>query len=163
MKTQEFITKLKENKGKSLLFEYTKGKFADTNYHLTEIKNVSFSTVDCGGSTNNWKETHFQLWESPNEIGKKEYMTVNKVIDIIERVDGINPLWQDTEIKIEFGNETFHTSILDVSGFENNTKNNQLIVQLYSGKTGCKASDVCGVEDKTESTCCSSTTESSCC
>jgi len=164
MKTQEFITKLKENKGANLLFEYSKGKIAGTNYHLTEVKNVTFETVDCGGNTNNWKETHLQLWESPNEIGKENYLTVDKVIDIIERVNDINPLWLDTEVKVEFGNEIFHTSILDISGFVN--KNKQFIVQLFSTKTGCKAPSTCGVEieeEKEETACCAPTTGSGCC
>lgn len=161
MKTQEFITKLKENKGATLLFEYSKGKVAGTNYHLTEVKNVTFETVDCGGNMNNWKETHLQLWESPNEIGKEDYMTVDKVIAIIERVNGINPLWLDTEVKVEFGNDTFHTSILDISGFEN--KNNQLVIQLFSVKTGCKSPSACSVESEEESACCAPTTDSGCC
>ncbi len=164
MKVQEFITKLNENKGASLLFEYIKGNFAGRNYHLTEIKNVTFKTVDCGGNTNNWKETHLQLWESPNEIDKEEYMTVDKVIAIIEKVHRINPLWLDTDVKIEFGNENFPTSILDIASLKSTS--NQLIVQLTGVKTGCKASDVCGVkieETKSESTCCSPTSGSGCC
>lgn len=162
MKVQEFIAKLKEHKGASLLFEYTKGAYAGTNYHLTEIKNVTFETVDCGGNINNWKETHLQLWESPNEIGKEEYMTVDKVIAIIKRVDSINPLWLDTDVKVEFGNEDFPTAMLDIASFKN--KNEQLIVQLFSIKTGCKAPDACVVEIEeaaSSSSCCDS--DSSCC
>ena len=164
MKTKEFLNKLNQNKNKALLFEFAKDKYAGTNYHLTEVKNVHFSTVDCGGNPNDWKETHLQLWESPNEIGKEDYMTVDKVISILERVDGINPLWQETEIKIEFGNEEFHTSIMNIADFD--IKDNQLIVKLFSEKTLCKApsGDVCcdtEEEEKQEnSACCEGT---SCC
>ncbi len=167
MKTKEFINKLNENKNKALLFEFAKDKYAGTNYHLTEIKNVHFNSVDCGGNTNNWKETHLQLWESPSEIGKKEYLTVDKVLSIIEKVDSINPLWQETDLKVEFGNEEFHTSIMNVSDFEINET--QLIVKLYSEKTLCKAPDVCGTDQEScceteeiieETSCCS---DSGCC
>jgi hypothetical protein len=160
MKTNEFILKLRAHLGKALLFEYSEGKYAETNYHLTEVKNVTFETVDCGGKKNQWKETQLQLWESPSEQGKTDYMTVDKVISILERVDGINPLWLDTDIKVEFGNEQFHTSILDIMDFS--SSDDKLIVKLFTVKTGCKANDVCGevVEEKSTS-CCG--TVSNCC
>lgn len=162
MKTKEFISKLSENKNKALLFEYTKDKYVGTNYHLTEIKNVQFNSVDCGGNSNSWKETHLQLWESPSEIGKENYMTVDKIIQIIERVDHINPLWQETAIKVEYGNDEFHTSIMNIAELE--IKKNQLIVKLFSEKTLCKAPSTCGVKEDS----CSETEEaevaiSSCC
>ncbi len=163
MKTKEFIQKLKENKNKALLFEYVENQITDTNYHLTEVKNVTFESVDCGGNINNWKETHLQLWESPSEKGKENYMTVAKVLAILERVDSINPLWLDTDVKVEFGNDNFHTSILDISDFK--ILNEQLIVKLFSGKTGCKAPETCipeSLKEVVENTdCCGST--SSCC
>ena len=43
MKTKNFISQLVNNPGKELLFEYTNGKFAGANYHLTEVKNVFFA------------------------------------------------------------------------------------------------------------------------
>ncbi len=160
MNVKEILTILKDNRNKVLLFEYAANKIAGTNYHLTEIKNVAFETVDCGGNTNDWKETHFQLWESPKEIGEEDYMTVDKVIDIIERVHSIRPLWLETEVKVEFGNEDFHTSILSIADTDSQT--DKLIVRLHTIETGCKAPDICGVpEELEEESCCSDTT--SCC
>jgi len=158
MKVKEIVSILKENRNKALLFEYAENKVAGTNYHLTEVKNVTFETVDCGGNTNDWQETHFQLWESPKEIGKSDYMTVDKVLDILDRVNGIRLLWLDTEVKVEFGNEDFHTSILSI---ENTiSESDRLIVKLFTTETGCKASDVCGVPEVEEDVCCSG---SGCC
>jgi len=159
MKTKEFISILKENKNKALLFEYAENQFAGTNYHLTEVKNVTFETVDCGGNTNDWKETHIQVWESPSEVGKEYYLTVDKAMAILERVDSINSLWLETEVKVEFGNTDFHTSILSVS--ETVSESNKLIVKLFANETGCKAPNICGVpETKEEEACCSG---SGCC
>ncbi len=160
MKTEELLSILKENRNKELLFEYSKGKHADTNYHLTEVKNVTFESVDCGGVSNNWKETHLQLWESPNEIGKEDYMTVDKVIDILERVNGINPLWLETEVKVEFGNADFHTSVMSIEG--TNSESNRMTVKLFTDATGCKAAELCGVPEEEKATveeeaCCSGT------
>ncbi len=163
MKTEELLSILKENRNKELLFEYSKDKHAGTNYHLTEVKNVAFESVDCGGVSNNWKETHLQLWESPNEIGKAEYMTVDKVIDILERVNDIKPLWLDTDVKVEFGNADFHTSVMSIEG--TSLESGRLTVKLFTDVTGCKAPELCGVpEDEKanveEEACCSGT---SCC
>ncbi len=64
MKVKEFVKVLEQHKGKELLFSYDQDQFVGANYHLTEVKNVQFDTTDCGGKTNFWEETHFQLWES---------------------------------------------------------------------------------------------------
>lgn len=152
MKAQEFFNTLKENSGRALLFEYEKNKFAGTNYHLTEVKNVTFETVDCGGKVNDWKETHIQLWESPTEVGKEYYITTDKALAILERVNGIRPLWLDTEVKVEFGNAEFHTSVLSIDGIESD--DNKMIVKLFANKTQCKAQETCGIlveESVTES------------
>lgn len=166
MIVNEFIKILEENLEKELLFEYDTNKFAGTNYHLTEVKNVAFNTVDCGGNPNQWKETHLQLWESPNEIGKEDYLTVDKALSILNKVNGIQALWLDTELKVEFGNENIATSVMKIDSVK--LKNTRIIVQLFTEKTLCKSPGVCNVEinsskpeKETESTCCS--TNTSCC
>src|SRR5210317_916559 len=118
MKVAEFIEVLEQNKNKELLFSYAKDKLVGANYHLTEVKNVQFDTTDCGGKTNFWEETHFQLWESPSELGKRSYMTTDKITSIIKRVDGIKPLKKETELKLEYGNESFSTSVMPVRNIE---------------------------------------------
>ena len=164
MKVQEFIDLLKANQGKALLFEYSDAKFAGTNYHLTEVKNVTFETVDCGGNTNAWQETHIQLWESPIELGKKEYISTDKALSIINRVDKIKPLHLKTEAKIEFGNDSFHTAIMSIEDVK--IDNDKCIIKLFANKTECKALDTCGQlqestsEGKKEEVCCSG---SGCC
>ncbi len=65
MKTHEFLSLLKGNKNKNLLFEYKTGSLIGANYHITEVKNVTVDAVDCGAGTDFWKETIIQLWESP--------------------------------------------------------------------------------------------------
>ena len=148
MKTKELISLLENNPGKELLFEYTNGKFAGANYHLTEVKNVFFDTVDCGGKSDNWKETHLQLWESPKEIGKTNFMTVDKILSILKRVNDIKPLKMAAPVKIEYGNNDFPTSVMDIDHVVIQTDN--LIVKLFSQATLCKANDVCGTTQKEE-------------
>lgn len=135
MKTNEFLNLLRENADKELVFEYQSDKFVDANYHLTEIKNVSFETVDCGGKPNNWKETQIQLWESSTD--SREYLRTDKALSIFEKVNKINPLWLETELKVEFGNGDFHTSVMKIGGYKKG--DSRLNIQLFEEKTLCKA------------------------
>lgn len=153
MKVSQFIEILEQQKNKELLFAYAKDQYVGANYHLTEVKNVQFDTTDCGGKTNFWEETHLQLWESPSELGKRDYMTTDKILSILRRVDGIKPLKPKTELKLEYGNESFATSVMPVSDIE--FQESRLIVSLYAEITQCKANDVCGfttVDKDAEST-----------
>lgn len=155
MKTKNFLETLKNNLTKELLFEYSPDTFVGANYHITEIKTLSIESVDCGGLENSWAETIVQLWESPLEVGKRTFMKVSKAIEIVDKVNGIKPLFLDTEIKIEYGNKSFHTANLVVESIVENEKS--VIVKLHSDSTQCKASDNCCTpikSEKVKSKCC---------
>jgi len=160
MKVSEFIKVLEEQKNKELLFSYAKDKLVGANYHLTEVKNVQFDTTDCGGKTNFWEETHFQLWESPTELGKRDYMTTDKILAILNRVDSIKTIKKDTDLKMEYGNDVFATSVMPVDRIEFDEK--RVYVNLFSEATRCKANDVCNIplEQEEKEACC---TTSNCC
>lgn len=159
MQVKEFIKVLEANKGKELLFTYAPDQFVGGNYHLTEVKNVKFDTTDCGGKTNYWEETHFQLWESPKELGKRTYMTTDKISSILRRVDGIKPIMPETELKIEYGNMNFPTSVMPVDKIDEDER--RVYVSLFAEATRCKANDVCeltaqgSVAEKEVAACCS--------
>lgn len=146
MKTQEFFKVLDEHKEKSLLFEYAPNLFVGANYHITEVKHITVDSVDCGAQTDAWKETIIQLWESPNELDKTEYMTVYKALAILKKVGTMKPYTLDSELKLEYSNATFHTAQLFVNDFE--IQRDHLIVKLAIEKTDCKAKDLCGVPEK---------------
>ncbi len=158
MTTGDFIELLADNLNKELLFEYQPNQFARTNYHLTEIKKVHFDTVDCGGNPNEWHETQIQIWENPNEKSKTNFMTTTKILTIFKQVDSIKLLNFDTELKVEFGNENFHTAVMKIKAIIETER--QLIVQLFEEKTLCKAPSISS-EKKKESSCCN--TSSGCC
>ena len=143
MKVSEFIKVLEENKNKELLFAYTQDKLVGANYHLTEVKNVQFDTTDCGGKTNFWEETHFQLWENPTELGKRTYMITDKILSILKRVDAIKPLKSGTDVKFEYGNEDFTTAVMPINDIE--FRESSVLVSLFAETTQCKANDVCGI------------------
>ncbi|MFK7812689.1 MAG: DUF6428 family protein [Maribacter sp.] len=143
MKTNEFLSLLKEHTNKSLLFEYKPGLLVGANYHITEIKNITVDSVDCGAKTDFWKETIIQLWESPSEKDKRKYMSAKKALDILNLVDSIKTMEKEVEVKFEYSNSDFHTAQLFVNSFEIN--GDQLIMKLAVEQTDCKAKDECGV------------------
>jgi hypothetical protein len=162
MTTQEFLTVLAEHQNKSLLFEYAPNLLVGANYHITEVKHLTIDSVDCGAQTDAWKETIIQLWESPNELGKTEYMTAYKALAILKKVGTMKSYILDSEVKFEYSNANFHTAQLFVNDYE--IRNNNLLIKLAVQKTDCKAKELCGVpEIETAATQSSCTPGSGCC
>lgn len=146
MKTAEFLALLQQHQDKSLLFEYAPNQLVGANYHITEVKNITIDSVDCGAGTDFWKETIVQLWESPKEIGKMDYMSTYKALGILNKVNKIKPMVSDAEIKFEYSNTHFHTAQLFVHDYGLDEKS--LIMKLSVEKTDCKAKETCGVVEK---------------
>ena len=162
MKTIEFLDLLKANQNKDLRFEYIPQHFVGANYHITEVKNITVDAVDCGAGTDFWKETVVQLWESPKEKDKAEFMSVYKALGILNKVNRIKPMTVDAELKIEYSNDSFHTAQLFVDDYI--LSDQSLIFRLAVEKTDCKAKEACGVEVAVEAVneaCCSP--DSGCC
>ena len=143
MKTQEFLELLKEHQNKSLVFEYKEGAFVGANYHITEVKNITIDAVDCGARTDSWKETIIQLWESPLELDKTEFMSAYKALGILSKVHKMRPMDLNAELKFEYSNSDFHTAQLFVH--EASIENNRISVRMGVEKTDCKAKAECGV------------------
>jgi hypothetical protein len=148
MKANELFNVLDLHKDKSLLFEYQPNDFVKANYHITEVKHIKIDSVDCGARFDAWNETVIQLWESPLEIGKRDFMTVYKALSILNKVGCIKSFEPDSEVKFEYSNDTFHTAQLFVNDYEIRDKN--LIFKLAVEKTDCKAKSVCCAEEKVE-------------
>lgn len=165
MKTEQFLTLLATHQNSALLFEYSPNKLVGANYHITEVKHLTVDSVDCGAQTDSWHETIVQLWESPMETLKTDYMSAYKALAILKKVGNIKPYVLDAEVKFEYSNTSFHTAQLFVNDFE--LKDNNLIMKLAVEKTDCKAKTLCGVADrveelvKSEEPCCSP--EGNCC
>ncbi len=148
MKTSEFLSLLREHPNKSLVFEYQQGKNVGANYHITEVKNITIDSVDCGAGTDYWKETIIQLWESPTEKDKTEYMSAYKAMGILSKVDRIKPMVKDAEVKFEYSNVQFHTAQLFVN--DHSVQADTLLLHLGIEKTDCKAKETCGVPEVSE-------------
>ena len=72
-----------------------------TGFHLTELKQANFKSIDCCGRLSDWKETHLQILDG--EGGPE--MTVGKAIRIIHAsVNAIEGL-ENAPLVIEFGHD----------------------------------------------------------
>jgi hypothetical protein len=149
MKTQELFKLLEQHQDKALMFEYAPKQLVGANYHITEVKHITIDSIDCGSQTDFWKETIIQLWESPKEIEKTEFMSVYKALAILKKVGKMKPYTLDAEVKFEYSNASFHTAQLFVNDYEIFGQN--LIVKLAIEKTDCKAKETCGVAEVTTS------------
>ena len=145
---RDFIDILSENNTKELLFEYISGILVPANYHITEVKSIHIDSVDCGGQSSSWDETIIQLWESPTEIGKKDFMKVTKALQILKTVSKVKPFKLSSIVKIEYGNPQFHASHLEIQKIK--TTDNQLIMSLVVPQTDCKAKELCGVPEPSQ-------------
>ncbi|MBT8288868.1 MAG: hypothetical protein HKN00_04340 [Flavobacteriaceae bacterium] len=148
MKTQTLFNLLQNHPEKNLLFEYRPGKFVGANYHITEVKHIKINSVDCGSQTDNWNETIIQLWESPSEIDKTDFMSVYKALGILKKVGKMAAYDVEAEVKFEYSNPSFHTAQLFVNDYEINGPD--LIFKLGIEQTDCKAKTECGVVEMVE-------------
>jgi len=138
----EFLSHLKSKSNKELVFEYSPNCFVGANYHITEVKQVNISSVDCGGREDAWQETVIQLWESPAELNKRDFMKVEKALSILEVVNKKQALRLENVVKFEYSNAHFHTATLHVVAIKE--VDDKLVVSLRVEDTRCKAPDVCG-------------------
>ena len=151
MTTNEFVNILESNANLPLLFEYKTGAFTRMDYHITEIKNVTFDTVDCGGVRNKWQEVHIQLWE--NQLPEPNHrVNTTKALDIFNVVEKVRATYGDVSIKFEYGNKDFHTAVLPVGNVA--IHDNQIIVQLGVDQTSCKAQDRANTPEEKAAACC---------
>jgi len=110
---------------------------------LIKLNLIVVKTVDCGAGTDFWKETVIQLWESPEELGKRDYMSAFKALSILNKVDKIKPMEKDVEVKFEYSNPNFHTAQLFVNAHQ--VAGDNLVFHLGVAQTDCKAKETCGV------------------
>lgn len=64
----------------SLVFETAEGEIGG-GYHVTELKQVSIKSIDCGGNIDDWRETHVQLLDGQNG----QHMSIKKFAAIANR------------------------------------------------------------------------------
>ncbi|KAA3616834.1 MAG: hypothetical protein D8M58_17685 [Calditrichaeota bacterium] len=136
MKTQELLDILETNQEKTLRFEYKPGKFVESNFHITEVKNLKINSVDCGGVENNWNETILQLW-NPQKESERYPMSGKKALNILTTVNRINQMDKDSTVFFEYGNNNVNISNFLIDQFETDEK--FLTFRFKSKNSECKS------------------------
>jgi hypothetical protein len=136
---QNFKAQLSEHPNHHLQFEYAENSWIRPSFHITEIKQATITSVDCGGKMNAWTEVIVQVWEPESEDAAEANrpMKVAKALSIIELVERSLPINPKASVKIEFGNTQFDTRQLLTKGFRIVADN--LIVDLRPDTVQCKA------------------------
>ena len=137
MDTQTFLSTLRQTPDKPLVFDYGQGK-VEPGYHVTEVMNVTFETVDCSGQTNFWRETVIQL-QGPSRRDKPEFMSADKFLSIYDKVSGAISVHAGAEIRIEYGDAETPALHYHVGGVSEAA--DKLVVSLTPPGVTCKARD----------------------
>ena len=153
MTTQTFLELLATNSQKELVFEYEANQFISAAYHITEVKNVHFESIDCGGNAHEEFQTIVQLWISPKDFLKTTCMSTEKALKIFNIVDGVKPLRKETEIFFEYGYQDLRTSVYSIEEVE--ATETQLIIRMFVPKTACKPALQVLQKGKEALSCCS--------
>lgn len=137
MTTQDFLSTLEPLSSKLLVFDYGDGQIKP-GYHVTEVMNVTYESMDCGGQANVWRETIIQLM-GPSIQDKPEYMTVEKFLSIYRKVVASVPVRAEAEVRFEYGDAYrpaihYHVGRVEEHG-------DGVIIHLAQPSVTCKASD----------------------
>jgi Family of unknown function (DUF6428) len=135
MNTQEFVASLREHNDTPVIFDYGAAR-VPAGYHVTEVKAVSYQTMDCGGKSDAWTETIVQLW-NPEKDDKREFMSAKKFLSIFERAAGGVPVTSNSDLKLEYGNDTMPAINYHVGSIV--LDEGHLVISLEPPKVQCKA------------------------
>ncbi len=140
MKVKDFLAAVKDRSESPLLFEFKPGFVVQGGYHVTEIKNAQYETIDCGNSLHTWKEVIVQVWVPEEATAEDPHMPAEKFMKIWDVVDSKLNLYKDAEIRIEYGDTENVTSNYDVHGFAETEDG--FVVQMAPPRTMCKPREI---------------------
>lgn len=140
MNTQSFIQTLESYPTRPLVFDYGSGRRVAPGYHVTEVMNVTYETMDCGGQANFWRETVVQL-QGPSAKDAPEFMTTDKFLGIYRRVVASVPVRPDSEVRLEYGDALSPAIRYHVGAVAESE--GHLVIFLTSPGVTCKADSSC--------------------
>ncbi|MBT8249487.1 MAG: hypothetical protein KJN81_04450 [Acidimicrobiia bacterium] len=136
MLVKEFLDTLAVHPNAALLFEYDDGRFVAPGFHVTEIKNTTYETIDCGNSLHTWNEIIAQLWVPDDVEPGSTHMTAalfSKIWSVVADRIQLDP---DAEIRIEYGDEESRTALYHVDSISEGASS--LTISLVPQRTLCK-------------------------
>lgn len=140
MLVKQFLNVLEDHRDRPLHFEYAAGKTVPGGYHVTEIKNVTVETIDCGNSLHTWQEVIVQVWVPGEAQPGDEVMSAEKFLKIWGAVDRRIPLYNDGELRIEFHDPAHLPTIYHVDDLQ--IGEDGLRVAMAPPRTLCKPREI---------------------
>jgi hypothetical protein len=137
MQTASFLAALRAHPPLPLVFSPAAGPAVPAGYHLTEVKRVALSSMDCGGEQHAGAETHFELWLPPLSAPGSAPMSAGKFLRIVDRVAAALPLDEASEAKVFFGPRGGAAALHRVVDVVANA--DRLVVALEAEGTRCRA------------------------
>lgn len=161
MLVKEFLDVLETQPAATLLFEYDPGETVAGGFHVTEIKNTTYETIDCGNSLHTWNEVIVQLWVPDDVDAGAQPMTAGKFRQIWDVVDRRLALDRDAELRVEYGDAETRTALYHVDGIDE--ADGSMSIALAPQRTLCKPREILipvnpGSEQLADA-CCSSSNE----
>jgi len=140
MNTSSFLTALRANSNLPLVFRAGR-ETVNPGYHLTEVKRVSYETMDCGAMTHRWSESQFEIWvPALAEVTPgRGHLPAEKFLTIIDRVESELPLNGDTTARIHASFDGQPAGLYDIEAV--NTRDGELWIELTPDRTRCKAAE----------------------
>ena len=140
MNTYSFLAALRANASLPLVFRAER-ETVSPGYHLTEVKRVSYETMDCGAMTHRWAESQFEVWV-PALAGitpSRDHMLAEKFLKIIDRVESELPLNGDATARIHASFKGQPAALYNIE--EVTARDGKLWIELGSDRTRCKAAE----------------------
>lgn len=140
MKTSAFLASLRTHSRLPLVFRAGL-ETVSPGYHLTEVKRVSYETMDCGAMTHRWSETQFELWvpAAADFTPGRGHMPAEKFLRIIDRVEAELPLNGEAEARIHASFAGQPAALYEIESIA--ARGGQLAIELRPDRTRCKAAE----------------------
>jgi SHS2 domain-containing protein len=137
--TGQFLKKLRDAKpDQQIVFQLGGTLLVEPGYHVTEVKAVTYRTMDCGGVADSWNETVIQLW-NPGDEPEREHMKVKKFLAIYDHVSEHVPVSDEAELRFEYGDARRPATNYHIERLE--SSRGQTLVHLRAPVVTCKERD----------------------
>ena len=128
---QQLLDELEAYPDHLLIFRSEEGDIG-AGFHVTELKQASIKSIDCGGRTDQWTETVLQLLDSSEGTP----MAIGKFLAIAEKSEAVLPGLSGVPLIFEYapGNRGLHRmKIASV-----HTDDQRVVVSLGEDRAVCK-------------------------
>jgi hypothetical protein len=140
MNTSSFLTALRANESLPLVFR-TSRQLVSPGYHLTEVKRVSYETMDCGAMLHRWAESQFEIWVPAlaGAASDRGHMPAGKFLKIVDRVEAELPLKGEAIARVHASFDGQPAALYDIDAVT--PRDGKLWIELSPDRTRCKAAE----------------------